>query len=230
MRRLLGALLLTSTLPLAACAEEAPDPVADASAPVAEPSGTTAPPGLDEASAGWDERPDGASPTPDAQLDDAALTALLRTRASVPAGERSCRPDQVRLSLKSFDAAAGHRFTQIVVRNTSADACVLEGVPGIGVRGEWGKRFVPEVRPDDGPTGGVRSSVVELAPRARAVAALEWTGALAGAGSEKASLLVVQLAGAQVPVPVPARITDSPGPLDIGMFTTLDVSPFVAGS
>ncbi|NHA00727.1 DUF4232 domain-containing protein [Nocardioides sp. W3-2-3] len=79
----------------------------------------------------------------------------------MPGGERSCRPDQVRLSLESFDAAAGHRFTQVVVRNTSADTCVLEGIPGIGVRGEWGKRFVPEVRPDDGPTGGVRSSVVE---------------------------------------------------------------------
>lgn len=228
MRRLLGALLLTSTVPFAACTDDAPDPVADASPPVTEPRGTTAPPGLDEASAGWDERPDGPSPTPDAQLDDAALTALLRTRASVRAGERSCRPDQVRLSLESFDAATGHRFTQVVVRNTSADTCVLEGIPGIGVRGEWGKRFVPEVRPDDGPTGGVRPSVVELAPKARAVAALEWTGALAGAQSEKASLLVVQLAGGQVPWPVPARIGTSTEPLDIGMFTTLDVSPFVA--
>lgn len=230
MRRLLGALLLTTTLPLAACTDEAPDPVADASPSVTEPTDTTASAGLEEVPPGWDERPDGPSPTPDAALDDAALTALLRTRASVRAGERHCRPDQVRASLEGYDQAVGTRFTRIVVRNTSARPCVLEGIAGIGVRGAWGRTFVPEVVAGDGAMGGVTSSPVEVAPGGRATADLEWSGELGGAESERASLLVVQLAGGQVPVPVPARIGTSTDPLDIGMFTTLDVSPFERGS
>lgn len=229
MKRLLGTLLLTSALPLAACTDEAPDPVADAASPVAEPTGTTASAGVEDVPPGWDERPDGASPTPDAALDDAALTALLRTRSSVRAGERHCRPGQVRIALESFDAAAGHRYSRLVVRNRSQRTCVVEGVPGVGARGAWGRTFVPEVRAGDGIQGGVRPSVVELAPGGQAAADLEWTGELAGAESEKASLLVVQLAGGQVPVPVPAKVVGQPGPLDIGMFTTLDVSPFQPG-
>ncbi len=225
MRRLLGTLVLASALPLSGCGEQA-DPVADAPPPVTEPSATTASAGLEEVPPGFDERPDGPSPTPDAALDDAALTALLRTRASVRAGERSCRPDQVRASLEGYDQAAGHRITQVVLRNSSSRTCVLEGIPGIGARGAWGSRFVPAVQAGDGAMGGVTSSVVELAPGARATVDLEWSGELGGAESERASLLVLQLAGGQVPVPVPARIGASPEPLDIGMFTTLDVSPF----
>ncbi|MCG8151285.1 hypothetical protein GUY44_12415, partial [Pimelobacter simplex] len=57
------------------------------------------------------------------------------------------------------------------------------------------------------------------------------TGDLAGAapGSERISLLVLQLARGQVPVAVPARIAgDTPDdpPLDIGPLTTLRLAPF----
>jgi len=191
------------------------------------PADTTAPAGLEEVPPGYDESPDGAQPVRDEELDDAALTALLRTGASAPA-DGHCAPDQVRVVLEGFDMALGHRYTRVVVRNASRRTCLVEGVPGIGVRGAWGSRFVPEVVHDgsggDGEALAVRP--VRLGPGERAVSDLAWSGDLAGAESEQASLIVVQLARGQVPVAVPAVVGGTP--LDIGQFTTLRLTPLRA--
>ncbi|WP_418060455.1 DUF4232 domain-containing protein [Pimelobacter simplex] len=221
MKRALGFLGVLTALPvLTACTGE-PE------AAPAEPGVTTAAPGHEELAPGWDESPDGAAPTPDEELDDAALSALLRTRATA-SGAEHCTPDRVAVTLEGFDQAAGHRYSRVVVRNSGDGPCVVEGVPGVGARGTWGTTFVNEVGPgtSDAPAGPVR-----LAPGERATSDLEWTGDLAGAEpeSERASLLVLQLARGQVPVAVPARIAgDAPDDptLDIGPLTTVRLTPF----
>jgi len=218
VKRLLG--LAALLVALTACTSE-PE------AARAEPGATTAEPGYEELSPGWDESPDGPAPVPDAELDDAALTALLRTRATA-SGAGHCAADQVALTLEGFDQAAGHRYSRVVVRNTGDVPCVVEGVPGLGARGAWGTTFVNEVGPG---TSETPAAPVRLAPGEQAWSDLEWTGDLAGAApeSERVSLLVLQLARGQVPVAVPARIAgDAPDdpPLDIGPLTTVRLTPF----
>lgn len=213
------------------CSADSSDPEATPSSPGTTPAdgatpGQSASAGLEEVSPGWDESPDGAPPVPDGELSDAELTALLRTTSSVKA-RAHCGPGDVEVTLLGFDAWTGHRATRIAVHNVSDQACLVEGVPGIGVRGHWGTTFVPEVKP--APIGQPVVPV-ELGPGDKATSSLEWTGALAGAESEHASLVVVQLAKGQVPVAVPARLVgdgaDAP-PLDIGALTTLYPAEFV---
>ncbi|MDH2415714.1 DUF4232 domain-containing protein [Nocardioides sp. CER19] len=186
------------------------------------------PPSESELSSGWDQTPDGPPPAPAAALSDAALTKLLRTRASTPDGPKSCRTADVGAVLSGFDAALGHRYTSLVVTNASSRTCVVAGVPGVGARGERGHRFTLTVERGTS-TSGVSEPVV-LAPGDQAQALVEWTGELAGHDAERASLLVVQLASGQVPVRVPARITGLPAgeddALDVGMLTTLRLGPF----
>lgn len=246
MVRLLGAAAACLVaLSLSACGTESSDGSSDPSAvgtttpataptdqptevrptPGAEPTRETAPAGLEELPAGYDESPDGALPAPDDDLTDAELTGLLRTRASAH-GRSHCGPEDVEVSLVGFDMSLGHRFTTINVLNVSGRTCTIEGTPGIGVRGDWGTTFVPEV--GAGSTSDV-SRPIELTPAASATSTLEWTGSLAGAESEHASLVVVQLAQGQVPASVPAYLAGdrSQEPLDIGAFTSLRLTPFV---
>jgi len=193
-------------------------------ATTSQPPLSAGPPSEAELPPDWDQPGDGPLPTADAKLGDAALRALLRTRASEPDAADRCGPDEASARLEGFDAAAGHRYTGIRVTNTSSRPCTVSGVPGIGARGEWGHRFTLTVErgaPSSGHAGPVR-----LAPGEEAVSTLEWTGELAGHDAERASMLVVQLAAAQVPVRVPARIEGDTVPLDVGMLTTLRVAPF----
>lgn len=219
---------LAAVLTLSAC--EASSTTAPTSA--ATPSSTTpplsaGPPSEAELSPGWADSPDGPAPTPDADLSDAALTAVLRTRSSSPNREESCGPAEVTARLSRVDAALGHRYTSLIVTNSSLRTCVVAGVPGVGARGEWGHRFTLTVERRVSPAGSTRP--VRLAPGAEARALVEWTGELAGHDAERASLLVIQLASGQVPVRVPAHVTDAPAAvsdLDIGMLTTMRLGPF----
>lgn len=196
--------------------------------PRPQPPLTAGTPAESEVPAGWDEASDGPPPTPDADLSDDDLRALLRTRSSAADAPDACAPEGVDLRLAGFDMALGHRYTSLVVTNTSAVECTIEGVPGMGARGEWGHRFTLTVEPGS-TVSGKSGEVVRLAPGAEARSLVEWTGELAGSESEKASLLVVQLASGQVPVRVAPLISDLPedeASLDIGMFTTLRPGPF----
>ncbi|MCG8151284.1 DUF4232 domain-containing protein, partial [Pimelobacter simplex] len=142
MKPALGILAaLTALTALAGLSGCTSDPAPDA---VPEPGLTTAPPGHEELSPGWDESPDEPAPTPDDRLDDAALTALLRTRATA-SGADHCAAGQVTVTLEGYDQAAGHRYSRVVVRNSGDEPCVVEGVPGVGARGDWGTTFVNEV-------------------------------------------------------------------------------------
>jgi len=206
----------------------APDPSVTPS--TSTPPLSASPPSETELSPGWDQKPDGPAPTPDGDLDAAALKALLRTRSTAADGPDHCGPQDVRAQLVGFDAAAGHRYTSLMVRNDSQRTCVVDGIPGLGARGEWGHRFTLTVEP--GVPVSDHAGPVTLRPGDRASAALEWTGELAGSGAERASMLVVQLASGQVPVRVPARLTQLPAgaddTLDVGMLSTVRISPFEA--
>jgi hypothetical protein len=196
-------------------------------APPTQPPLSAGPPSESELAPGWDETPDGPAPTPDTDLSDAALRALLRTRGSSTGGDESCGPEDVTARLSGVDAALGHRYTSLVVTNTASRACVVEGVPGVGARGDLGHRLTLTVEPGSSASGS--PSPVRLVPGAEARALVEWTGELAGHDAEHASLLVVQLASGQVPVRLPARISDVPtgeDRVDVGMFTTLRLGPF----
>jgi hypothetical protein len=193
----------------------------------ADPSTRTAAstsPGTDDLAPGWDE--------PDADLDAAQLAEILRLPASAPGGPESCAPDDVALSLTFTDAALGHRFGVLAVENASAEACSVEGYPGLGARGAWGATFLLDVEHRD-PLEPARSSeAVTLAAGGRARANVEWTGELAGAASEPVSLLVVQLADGQGAVGHPVALDGPSGEpdtgIDIGMLTTVRVGPFYA--
>jgi hypothetical protein len=196
------------------------DRAVEAQAP--PPPLSAGPPSEGELPPGHDQSPDGDPPRPDEELTAAELTALLRTRAADGADGGACGPADVTAALSGFDAALGHRYTSLVLTNTSTRPCAVAGVPGIGARGEWGNRLLLVVEPGLPSPGG--TGQVRLAPGAQARALLEWTGELAGQGAEHASLLVVQLAPGQVPVPLPASIDDAPdgaGDLDVGMTTTI---------
>lgn len=124
-----------------------------------------------------------------------------------------------------LDAAAGHRYAQLIVTNLSDHACNVVGWPGLGFRGEWGtgfpvvaERTVNQVERVGVPAADPDVDVV-LAPGGRAAAELEWTGALAGARDEKTSLIAVQFSvgGAA------AGLAVSPARVDLGADTTVRV-------
>lgn len=192
--------------------------------PTAVPS-----PSEGELGPGWDESPD-APVTPDAGLSDADLVELLRIPATAPAGAEACTPADLTLELGAGDAAMGHRYSAIVATNDSDRACTLRGYPGIGARGEWGSRFLlvasqEAVTGQDDPALASDPPPVTVLPGETAIAPLEWTGELAGAESEWASILVVQPAAGQTPVAVPAVLAEpTSGAVDIGMQTTVRVA------
>lgn len=214
----LSAALLTMT----ACTGD------ESAAPQSQPPLTAGAPEESELGSGWDEAPDGPPAKPDADLSDDELTQLLRTRASATDGAEMCTPTDVKALFSGFDMAAGHRYTTLVVTNTSSRNCVLDGVAGVGARGEWGKQFKLTVEPGRTVTGQP-GGPVRLAPGAEAKSLVEWTGELPGNDAEVASLFVVQLAAGQVPLRVPAKLDGLPAGedhLDVGMLTTMRLGPF----
>lgn len=87
------------------------------------------------------DRPDGPPATPDAELTAAELAALIRITSSAPPVAGRCSVGQLRLSLGIVDAAAGHRYSQVVATNSGRQSCTLTGWPGLGLRGSWGTAF-----------------------------------------------------------------------------------------
>lgn len=179
------------------------------------------------------DRPDSPAATPDDELTAAELAALVRLDASAEAAAERCAPDDVHLSLRGFDGAAGHRYAQILATNVSGQRCTLLGWPGMGFRGEWGTAFPLVAEHDETPSdrgGAVPHDAAEpiaLGPDGGATADLEWTGARAGATEEKVSLMVVQLVhdGAVASLLVPAA-----DHVDIGEATTVRVRKWVPAS
>lgn len=192
--------------------------------PTAVPS-----PSEGELAPGWDQPPDTAV-TPDPELTDADLLELLRIPATAPADAETCTPADLTLALGAGDAAMGHRYSAIVATNDSDRPCTLRGYPGIGARGEWGSQFLLVASQEgltgqDDPALAADPPPVTILPGETAIAPLEWTGELAGAESEWASILVVQAAAGQTPVAVPAVLAEpTSGPVDIGMQTTVRVA------
>lgn len=186
------------------------------------PLPTSAPPAAEgEFPPGWDSPGDGPS---DGELVQADVDALLRVTATGEAAGSACTGDEVTYELAGFDAAAGHRYATLVVRNSSTRECTVSGYLGIGGRGEWGHAF--ELQAEQGPVNGEgdEGSTVELAPGDAAQAWLEWTGGLAGAQQEHLSSFALQLAAGQ-----PAAMVSATGPggapLDVGMFSTVRIGP-----
>ncbi len=212
-------------LGLGACASSADEPP-----PAATPAATS--PGADDLAPGWDEPPDSAEPTPDAALDASQLADIVRLPASAPATNESCAPDAVAVTLTFTDAALGHRFGVLAVENASAEACTVEGYPGLGARGAWGSTFLLDVEHRDPIHADAEPTTVTVVPGERAQANVEWTGELAGAASEPVSLLVVQLATGQDALGHAVSMDGPPGEpdtgIDIGMLTTVRVGPFSA--
>lgn len=222
MATLLGAALALSACGTAGTTRDAPRVTATA--------------GVDELPPGFDEMPDGEI-TPDSALSSADITALLRIPASDAATPDSCRPDEVSVSIEGLDAAAGHRYARVVLTNVSSRSCTVSGFPGIGARGEWGNTFELAAEHRDPSASPVTPTVVTLQPGAAGFANLEWTGELAGAESEKISMLVLQLAQGQDAFGVPAvgavsadsgDLSGQAMPLDIGILTTVRIGPLQA--
>lgn len=148
---------------------------------------------------------------------------VLRLQATQQATARSCGPRDVSVALTSAEPALGHRYARAVLRNNTGSACVVDGFPGIGGRGESGDPL--ELAAEHRQRTGERTptEVVPVPPAGEAYANVEWTGSLAGAETERITVLALQLAEGQPPVVV--RTTES---LDIGNGTTVRIGPWQA--
>lgn len=234
-RLALVALAAVAAVGLAGCDETEPTPSPTPSATAPSDAAPTAAPVPDESDlgAGFDERPD-TTAAPDASLSAEERTALLRVPATAAARPDACTPEDVEVRLWGYDAGLGSRWSALRVENVGATPCTVAGYPGFGARGTWGSAFqlLAEQEPGADPAD------VLLQPGAAADAPLRWTGDLAGAETEWASMLVVQLAQGQDAVAVEPTILAETmvggdgGPphdarIDIGMLTTVRLGAFV---
>jgi len=87
-----------------------------------------------------------------------------------------CADGDVAVSIAGFDAATGSRYLTFEARNTSAEACDLQGKPDLAFASEEGNTIRPELTLRDRTTAGdpVGSAPVSLAPGATARADLVW--------------------------------------------------------
>lgn len=206
MRRACLPLLVSALLVASACGaqtDEHPEPAVE-SATAPAPS---------------QETPSQKAPSEEAAPD----VGVLRLRATQRATTRSCAPQDVVVTLTPVEPALGHRYARVVLRNVTDSACVVEGFPGIGGRGESGDplEFAAEQRQRTGER--TSAEVVSVPPAGEAYANVEWTGNLAGAETERITALALQVAGGQPPVV--ARTAES---LDIGNGTTVRIGPWEA--
>ncbi|WP_420115080.1 hypothetical protein, partial [Pseudactinotalea sp.] len=91
------------------------------------------------------DRP-GDAPVPrDADLTQAEIEAFLQTSAAAAVGT-TCTSEEVTLSLRVVDAAAGTIFGYLLAH--ASEPCDLAGWPGVGARGEWGDPLPMEIEPE----------------------------------------------------------------------------------
>lgn len=229
MRHLPITVVIALFIWLAGCTESepAPDPTRTAT-PTSVPT-----PGEGVLTPGFDQETD-SEIAPDSTLTPQDITRLLRVKATDSGTSASCRPADVSVSVDNLDAAAGHRYGRLLLTNTSARSCSVTGFPGLGARGEWGNTFQIAADQREPREGVAAVHRVTLSPGLAAFANIEWTGELAGAESEKISMLAIQLSRNQEAfgiAAVGAVAADSGAqsgdsvPLDIGMLTTVRIGP-----
>jgi hypothetical protein len=148
----------------------------------------------------WDQ-PDDAPVVPDAELTQDEIDALVQSE-NASAGT-TCATEQVTLSFRVVDAAAGTIFGYLVAE--AVEPCALAGWPGLGARGEWGDplpmQIDPEARDWQGST--IDGAPVPLTAGECALLPLRWSGERAGAVSQAASSAVVRLSEGSPAVLVP---------------------------
>lgn len=210
-----------------AASEPGPDP-----SRTADPT-SVATPGEGALTPGFDQESGQEFPA-DSALAPVDITRLLRVKATDAGTSASCVPADVWAAVENLDAAAGHRYGRLVLTNTSRSSCSVKGFPGIGARGERGNTFQIAAEQHEPRKGAATPRRVMLRPGMAAYANIEWTGELAGAESEKISMLAIQLTRKQDAFGIPAVgavAADSGGqsgesvPLDIGMLTTVRIGP-----
>jgi hypothetical protein len=128
----------------------------------------------------------GASGSPSSSLNVSSTTQAPPTTTSVPAGAPTtqpgggssggtgeCKAGNLKLSIGSGDAAAGHFYVPIVFTNTGSTTCTMRGWPGVSyVTGDNGSQVgAPAQR-----TGSMGSTVT-LAPSAVASSVVTVTDA-----------------------------------------------------
>lgn len=139
--------------------------------------------------------PDSDAPIPLAELDQEQVNSIIQVGARGENRSDYCAAKDLRFRLGSFDAAAGSRFSQLVVVNDSNSTCLLAPIPGIGILGSEGSRLKAEVTQTERDLNyePVPLEPLELAPKNTAWADLKWSGTLAGAETDHATALAIQV-------------------------------------
>lgn len=188
--------------------------------------------------------PDSDAPIPLEELSQDHIGSIVQVQARGEDRNDYCDAKNLRFRLGSFDAAAGSRFSQLVVVNDSSSTCLLAPIPGIGIVGSQGNRLKAEVTQSEQDVNynPVPLEPFELGPRNSAWADIKWTGALAGSGTDHAIALAIQVGPAEdasLFIPPGEHAGQHPhakgreswdwgdAPLvDMGSGTTLQVSPW----
>lgn len=111
--------------------------------------------------------------SPPASTEDSQPPTPTTTTAPAPSGTESatkCTAPDLRGTVRPQDAAAGNRYAELVVTNTSAAACTLYGYGGLQFVDGNGKPTPTDLtrEPDPGPR------LVTLAPGETAAKKLHW--------------------------------------------------------
>ncbi|WP_039787295.1 DUF4232 domain-containing protein [Actinoalloteichus spitiensis] len=128
-----------------------------------EPARTgTGAPGSTESEAAPSESDLPGGPPPSPERSDATESAVAEER---------CHTSELRAEVRPLNAAAGNRYADLVLTNTSGRTCSIYGYGGMELVDENGRAIATDLRRtnDPGP------QLVQLAPNASAAKKLHWT-------------------------------------------------------